>query len=845
VLQPENMDNNSLKLLHELEVHQIELETQNAALLHLKEQAEVQAEKYLELYDSAPSGYFTLSEEGEILELNLAGAQMLGKERSRLSNVRFGIFVSPETRSIFNLFIEKVFASQSKETCEVILSKDETLPVDVNLTGIVKAGGANCFVTAVDISERTRTSQLSNANIELLYQNDEKAKRAAELIIANKELLYQNDEKAKRAVELVISNELISFQRDRLQKIACLVPGVVYQYRLHPDGSSCFPYASEAIRQIYNVSPEEVREDAAKVFANIHPDDFVELVNSIQTSAKELTHWQHEYRTKFDDGTIRTVFGNALPQTEADGSVLWTGFITDITESKQARQQLQESEARYSSMISNISDVIAIMDADGQMTFKSANIEKFFGWLPEERIGTSGFATVHPDDIPDVQNVFYSLLGEENSMKTLEFRYLRKDGTYKPIELTASNQLNIPAINGVLLNYRDISERKEREQKINVQNEQLHKLNAEKDKFFSIIAHDLRGPMGLFMQLTELLADKETVLSADEVSEMIDDMSNLAQNTFNLLEELLEWSQISRGYYDFNPERIILNKVVAECFKILTDQARRKGIELVDNISNEMEVIADKNMLQSVIRNLFSNAIKFTSEGGKVTISAQTAENNQISVSVKDTGIGMTEDLRNELFRIDSNTKRPGTNGEKSAGLGLLLCKEFVEKQGGKISVESEQKIGSVFSFTLPLTGLLPKKDVPEIVVPPHSQKRPLKNLNILIAEDDEITLKLISYFIKGISNQVFKAKTGEEAVEICRNHPEIDLVIMDIKMPAMDGYEATRQIRQFNPRIVILADSTFTLPSDLELAIEAGCNDYLLKPFSREVFEGMIQKYV
>ena len=111
-------------------------------------------------------------------------------------------------------------------------------------------------------------------------------------------------------------------------------------------------------------------------------------------------------------------------------------------------------------MISNISDVIGIMDANGLMTYISANIEKFFGWLPEERIGTSGFATVHPDDIPDVQNVFYSLLGEENSVKTLEFRYLCKDGSYKPIELTASNQLNNQAINGVLLNYRDISDRR-------------------------------------------------------------------------------------------------------------------------------------------------------------------------------------------------------------------------------------------------------------------------------------------------------------------------------------------------------------------------------------------------
>jgi PAS domain S-box-containing protein len=363
----------------------------------------------------------------------------------------------------------------------------------------VKEGGENCFVTAVDISESTRASQLSVANEELLFQNDEKAKRAAELVIANIELLYQNDEKAKRAIELIlankelitqskeiekhaselfISNELIALQRDRLQKIASLLPGVVYQYRLRTDGSSCFPYASDAILSVYRVNPEEVREDASKVFANIHPDDLDAVVDSIKKSAKELSIWQKDYRVKFEDGTIRYLYGNSVPQLEADGSVLWHGFITDITDRKQMEEALKQSDARYSSMISNISDVIGIMGADGLMKYKSPNIEKFFGWLPEERIDTSGFAIIHPDDIPRVQSIFYEMLQEENSVKTLEFRYECKDGSYKPIELTAANLLKDPAIDGVLLNYRDITERKEREQKIHLQNEELVKLNA-------------------------------------------------------------------------------------------------------------------------------------------------------------------------------------------------------------------------------------------------------------------------------------------------------------------------------------------------------------------------------
>jgi CheY-like chemotaxis protein len=368
---------------------------------------------------------------------------------------------------------------------------------------------------------------------------------------------------------------------------------------------------------------------------------------------------------------------------------------------------------------------------------------------------------------------------------------------------------------------------------------------AEKDKFFSIIAHDLRGPMGGFMQLTELMANEEEGLREDEIKEMTMHLSHSAKNTFNLLENLLEWSQIDRGFSDFNLEKIGLNKVVTDCISVLAEQARGKGIELVCKIPNEHEVIADKNMLQTVIRNLISNAIKFTKQGGMVTISAKSIENNHTLVSVQDTGIGMTEELKNKLFRIDANAKRPGTDGELSTGLGLLLCKEFVEKQGGKISVESEQKVGSVFSFTIPSADSLPRQNEVETIVRDETKKSSPKNLNILIAEDDDISAILLSIMSKGFINQSFRARTGVEAVEVFRNNPGIDLVMMDLKMPGVDGYEAARQIRLISQDVVILAQTTFAMPGDREIAIEAGCTDYLTKPLHADLFFEMVQKYV
>ena len=234
------------------------------------------------------------------------------------------------------------------------------------------------------------------------------------------------------------------------------------------------------------------------------------------------------------------------------------------------------------------------------------------------------------------------------------------------------------------------------------QSAELRTLNVTKDKFFSIIAHDLRGPMSAFLGLTKLMVNPSRKLSDNEKEKMTLSMNLSAENTLNLLENLLEWSQMVRGNISFTPQKLNLKDIITEGVNLLTESARGKSIKLVFEISNELQVMTDANMLQTVIRNLLSNAIKFTPNGGSVTISAEPAENNMISISVKDTGIGMSDHMRANLFIIEVNTKRPGTNGELSTGLGLLLCKEFVEKQGGKIRVESIMNQGSLFYFTIP-----------------------------------------------------------------------------------------------------------------------------------------------
>lgn len=245
-------------------------------------------------------------------------------------------------------------------------------------------------------------------------------------------------------------------------------------------------------------------------------------------------------------------------------------------------------------------------------------------------------------------------------------------------------------------------ERLEAEKELFHKNEELENTNAEKDKFFSIIAHDLRGPFNGFLGLTKIFADELPNLTMSEAQKIALSLKNSANKLYNLLENLLEWSQIQKGSIPFNPATFKLDRTVCECIAMFAESAKTKEIEVALDIPENLEVFGDFNMFQTIIRNLVSNALKFTRKGGNVSVSAKVIGDRSVELSIQDTGIGISQEMIKNLFRIDMVTNRKGTEDEPSTGLGLLLCKEFVNKNGGQILVKSEEGKGSTFSFTIP-----------------------------------------------------------------------------------------------------------------------------------------------
>ena len=302
-------------------------------------------------------------------------------------------------------------------------------------------------------------------------------------------------------------------------------------------------------------------------------------------------------------------------------------------------------------------------------------------------------------------------------------------------------------------------------------------------------------------------------------------------------------ARAQQGKIPFKPQNLSFADICRGAVEVLKPNADVKNITLHYSTVDHVSVFADADMLKTVLRNLVSNAIKFTNRGGAININAEQNSEN-VTISVSDNGIGIKPDNLVKLFDIGQVVTTTGTAEETGTGLGLLLCKEFVEKHRGKIWVESEVGKGSIFYFTTPYNAVSEEKNAIRKDVSEEHKEVQVKKLKILIAEDDKISSSLLTRMLQKISKEVLHAKTGVQAVEACRNNPDLDLVLMDIRMPFMDGNEATRQIRQFNKNVIIIAQTAYGYSSDREKVLEAGCNDYISKPINTTSLYELIKKH-
>ena len=372
-----------------------------------------------------------------------------------------------------------------------------------------------------------------------------------------------------------------------------------------------------------------------------------------------------------------------------------------VQELKQAEENLLRSEVLNRTLIKHLPQRIFIKDPDSIYILCNDIYAKDLGIAPEEIAGKNDFDFFTKELAEKYRGDDQKVISE-GIQKEFDEKY-----SISNQELW-SHIIKVPyrdaddRIVGVLGIFEDITERKLRQEEIILKNDLLQAMNAEKDKFFSIIAHDLRSPFNSFLGLTQIFSSGLNSMPPSEVQHIADNMKRSAANLYSLLENLLEWSRMQRGLMEFKPERFNLHQRISDCVDLISGPAKTKNISVSYYIPKNYEIIADKHMFDAIIRNLVSNAIKFTKSQGEICISAKTGKDGLTEIRIKDTGIGMNAGLLDSLFRLDQQTSRLGTENEPSSGLGLLLSKEFVERHNGKISVQSEPGAGSTFTIMIP-----------------------------------------------------------------------------------------------------------------------------------------------
>ncbi len=795
----------SQRLIHELQVHQIELEMQNEELRRAwdeRDQMEAMLGKYSDLYDFAPVGYFNLGHNGIIHAVNLTGAKYLGVERSSLVNRHLDEYISDETLPVFHDFLDTVFASETKVSCEVVFLKERHSPLNVQIEAVVSESRDECRSAVIDITAQKQAEVQS---------------RESERLLRKAQQIAQNSEEHYRAIVEAYDGQMYICSQDN--RISFMNQKLIERTGRNAVGESCF----KALNDFEQVCPWCAND---RVFRG------------------ETIRWETKSPK---DGNWYAVVNT--PIHYADGTVAKLGMIQDITERKRTEDALRKSEALYHSLVETSQDLIWQCDSEGRFSFLNLAVEQVFGYELEEMLGKK-FSDFQTAETAERDLMVFAQVMHGNPVYGYETTFIGKNGNDINLMINATfiSDENDEIV-GVSGTSYDITQRKQMEKELRDSKAAAEAANTTKSQFLATMSHEIRTPMNGVIGMLELL--KHTELTPEQ-KEYIESAKLSGDELVHLLNDILDISKIEADKIELEQSNFDLRTVISHTINLLSLQAHEKGITLVQSIDTGVPTAlkGDASRLRQIIINLIGNAIKFTTKGS-ISLQIRKDAEDERSVILRflfcDTGIGIAAEKLTTIFEPFTQADSSTTRAFGGTGLGLAICKRLVELMGGGIGVESMEGQGSTFWFTV----VMEKQAQP--VLSPSSIKEDGFETNshrgkglergilsdakirILLTEDDPKAQKIVPRLLEHYGYQVDVACDGKEALQALENN-DYRLVLMDCMMPVMNGYEVTAIIRDpasavRRHDIPIVALTGNAMKHEREYCIAAGMDDHLPKP--------------
>lgn len=546
----------------------------------------------------------------------------------------------------------------------------------------------------------------------------------------------------------------------------------------------------------------------------------------------ESYSYEYEHNDKFYHLQI-------WPIPDADGKYeSFVHILKDITKDKKIQKALEESEKKYRSIFENIQDVYYRINNDGIITEISPSIQRLSGYASQELIGVPATIFYY---YPEERNLLLEKLSRTSEVWDYEVRMRTKDGIIKYTSLNAHLLFNAEGKpDGIEGSLRDIDERKHFELKLEEARDKAEESDRLKTAFLHNISHEIRTPMNAIIGFSTILKEDES--TSENQKSFINAIQDGSNQLLSIINDIVDISSIEANVLKKSITKVYINEILESLYTQFHLKAIENGnsIKVTPGLKNEdARLDTDNTKLIQILSNLINNALKFT-KNGKVEFGYK-VNDLMIEFFVSDTGIGIANDHHLRIFENFYQVENELSRQFGGTGLGLAISKAYAELLGGKIWLQSEPGKGSTFYFNIPYLKS-------QSGVPWKNEIREIKNLRfpypvkILVAEDDDQNFNLIFHQLSDPKVELVRAVNGYDAVELCKAQ-EFDIVLMDLKMPVMDGYTATEEIKKRYPHLPVIAQTAFV--SDRERAIACGCNDYLSKPFKKEELLSIIHKHI